>query len=129
MTDIIETDKNETDKNETDTIETGEAVALTATVSLAMKGFHRAAAALNTAVEALETSPATGEKQVVADIRALNGAMIFALKMWSEARGAATGYHNGSGGIDLDAARSEIGLRLDCLRTAGGGGGVSGWPE
>jgi hypothetical protein len=43
----------------------------------------------------------------------------------SKAHGAA-----GRGGpIDLDAARSEIGRRLACLRAAGGGGGVPGGAE
>ena len=72
-----------------------------------------------------------GDKQVVADIKALNGAFLFAMKMQEAARAAGSERFGlrGAGQLDLDAARDEIGIRLACLRAAGGGGELSGGVE
>jgi len=114
-------------------------IGLTDERSFAERTAGRAFKALETATETLEfavdamkaVEDGAGEKQVVAEIKALNGAFLFAMKMQEAARAAGSERYGSGGGatLDLDAARDEIGLRLACLRAAGGGGAVSGEPE
>jgi hypothetical protein len=101
-------------------------------VGRALKALETATQTLEHAVDALKAvEDGTGEKQVVAEIRALNGAFLFAMKMQEAAHAAGSERFGAGGGgqLDLDAARDEIGLRLACLRSAGGGGPVSGGLE
>jgi hypothetical protein len=90
----------------------------------------RALVVLETATKNLEHSLAAAKtaqddidaKTRLADIKALNAALLFALKM-QEATRAATQQDTegqGAGALDLDAARDEISRRLACLRTARG---------
>jgi hypothetical protein len=102
------------------------------TVGRALKALEIATRTLEDAVDAWQAlEDGAGEKQVVAEIKALNGAFLFAMKMQEAARAAGSDRFGaaGAGVLDLDAARDEIGLRLACLRAAGGGGAVPGEPE
>ena len=102
------------------------------TVGRALKALETATETLEYAVDAMKAvEDGAGEKQVVAEIKALNGAFLFAMKMQEVARAAGSERFGaaGAGKLDLDAARDEIGLRLACLRTAGRGGDVSGGAE
>jgi hypothetical protein len=102
------------------------------TVGRALKALEIATQTLEDAVDAWRAlEDGAGEKQVVTEIKALNGAFLFAMKMQEAALAAGSERYGaaGAGTLDLDAARDEIGLRLACLRSAGGGGAVSGEPE
>lgn len=117
--------------NETDCVLSPERAA--AIVAEAEAAFDTAVAGLREAVAALKELPDGGEKDVAKDVRAVNGAFLFALEMREKACVAALRKQGGTGGgggaLDLDAARDEIAFRLACLREAGGGGGVPGQPD
>ncbi|RMA42144.1 hypothetical protein D9R08_11895 [Rhodophyticola porphyridii] len=100
-------------------------------VAEAMKAFDVALEVLSDAIDALRAEKTVGEQEVTKDLRAMNNAYMFALQMREKARDAGDrhGAAAGGGGLDLDAAREEIGLRLACLEAASGGGRVSGKPE
>jgi len=117
----------------TDMIElTDERARAERTVGRALKALEIATRSLEDAVDAWQAlEDGAGEKQLVAEIKALNGAFLFAMKMQETARAAGSETYGlgGAGQLDLDAARDEVGLRLACLRAAGGDGAVSGKPE
>ncbi|GAB5446718.1 hypothetical protein [Gymnodinialimonas sp.] len=92
----------------------------------AQDAFDRAVEALQASCRSLEQAPDVGEGEVTKAVRQMNSAFIHTMEMREKAREAGckrfgTG---GSGQLDLDEARAEIGLRLACLRGAGHGGGV-----
>jgi len=79
-------------------------------------------------LKAEETVPGA---EIPKQIKEMNSALMLALHLEGKARdanGQRTG-QIGAGALDLDAARAEIGLRLACLRAAGGGGGLSDGAE
>ncbi|MEM7722889.1 MAG: hypothetical protein AAF376_10980 [Pseudomonadota bacterium] len=100
------------------------------TVGRAFDALETATETLQAAVNALKLAdPTFSDKQVVTDIRALNGALLFAMKTQEAARAAGHEGFGGGGQLNLEEARDEIGVRLACLRSAGCGGDVSGGSE
>ena len=96
----------------------------------AIKAFEVTIEALDAAVDRLREDVTSGEQEVMKDLRAMNGAFLFAMTLEEKARAAEFGTGGGGAGqLDLDAAREEIGLRLACLRAAGGDRAVPGEPE
>ncbi|MDG4649795.1 hypothetical protein P6F26_15225 [Roseibacterium sp. SDUM158017] len=95
-------------------------------VARAQEVFETTVEALQSAVRTLKSMPETGEREVVKDVRAMNGALMLALELQEKARVAGSRHFgtDGGGKLDLDAARDEIAMRLACLRDAGGGGSV-----
>lgn len=91
------------------------------TIRRAMEAFEITVEALNEAVSRLREEYRAGEKAVMTDLKAMNGAFQFAMQLEARARETAGKQHTGggAGSLDLDAAREEIGLRLACLRAAG----------
>lgn len=96
-------------------------------LSEAQKTYNRASAALNRLVEELEdgeTGRADESGKLLDHLRkALNNAIAERERLENERRKDAGIVHDYA--IDFDAARSEIGRRLACLRAAGGAGDVS----
>lgn len=87
--------------------------------------------ALYDTVERLKAEKAAGSDEVLKDLKQMNIALLTAMGMEEKARATEirrTG-GGGTGALDLDAARAEIGLRLACLRGPGGDGDVPVGPE
>lgn len=95
----------------------------------AMNAFETAQEVLDRAVEKLKSEERVSGTDLTKDIREMNNALLMALSLEEKARVAGGKGRVGAGSLDLEAARVEIGCRLDCLRAAGGGGGVSGGAE
>jgi len=89
----------------------------------AQDAFDRAVRALQESCHKLESKPETGEGDVMKMVRQMNGAFIHAMELREKAREAGSKRFgaSGTGRLDLDAARAEIGLRLACLRGSGEG--------
>lgn len=100
-------------------------------VARAMAAFEVTIEALDEAVARLRAELRSGEKTVMSDLKAMNAAFLFAMQQQEKARdaGAKGTLRGGCGALDLEAARTEIGLRLACLREAGGCGGIPGRAE
>lgn len=79
-------------------------------------------------LKAEETVPGA---EIPKHIKEMNNALILAMHLEGKARDAngQRSQHVGAGQLDLDAARTEIGVRLACLRAAGDGGALSGGVE
>jgi hypothetical protein len=94
-------------------------------VARCQEAFETAVEGLRDSVRVLRSMPETGERDVLKDVRQMNGAYLFAIEMQEKARVAGsrhfgTGAGNGgSGRLDLEAARAEIAERLARLRAAG----------
>jgi hypothetical protein len=92
----------------------------------ALEAFATARQVLRGTLKRLKAEEPVESSEVPKHIRELNNALILAMGLEGKARDA-TGQRTGeigAGQLDLDAARTEIGLRLACLRAAGGGGAV-----
>ncbi|MEJ6391832.1 hypothetical protein V8J82_01110 [Gymnodinialimonas sp. 2305UL16-5] len=90
-------------------------------VERAEKAFETAIAVLEASCDQLKSAPEFGEGEVTKAVRQMNAAFLMTMDMQEKAREAGVKrFGNGGGGqLDLDAARSEIGLRLACLRKPG----------
>jgi hypothetical protein len=91
-----------------------------------LEAFATARQVLRGTLKRLKAEEPVESSEVPKHIRELNNALILAMGLEGKARDA-TGQRTGeigAGQLDLDAARTEIGLRLACLRAAGGGGAV-----
>ncbi|MEX3015909.1 hypothetical protein [Gymnodinialimonas hymeniacidonis] len=99
-------------------------------VEQAQEAFDVAVEALRDSCKKLRAEPAVGEDEVSKAVRQMNGAYMLAMTMREKAHDAGSKRFgaSGAGQLDLGAARSEIGLRLACLRDAVAGAGVSGEP-
>ena len=93
----------------------------------AMDALERAIGVLEHAIDRFRgPDDEIDEKTLMAEIKALNGAFLFALKMREAARAAGCEtFEIGHPELDLGAARDEIGRRLACLRAACDEGAVS----
>ena len=92
------------------------------TVLQAMKAFAVTLEVLEAAVDRLRADEAAGPGAVTKDLKDMNNAFLLALAMKEKLRDARRGSDGGRAGqLDLDAARTEVGLRLACLRNAGDG--------
>jgi hypothetical protein len=92
----------------------------------ALEAFATARQVLRETLKRLKAEEPVESSEVPKHIRELNNALILAMGLEGKARDA-TGQRTGeigAGQLDLDAARTEIGLRLACLRAAGGGGAL-----
>ncbi|WP_306047834.1 hypothetical protein [Nioella sp. MMSF_3534] len=92
----------------------------------ALEAFATARQVLRGTLKRLKAEEPVDASEVSKHVREMNNALIFAMGLEGKARDA-TGQRMGeigAGQLDLDAARAEIGLRLACLRAAGGGGAV-----
>lgn len=92
----------------------------------ALEAFETAREVLRDTLKRLKAEEPVESTEVPKHIREMNNALILAMGLEGKARDA-TGQRMGeigAGQLDLDAARAEIGLRLACLRAAGGGGTV-----
>ncbi|WP_224814366.1 hypothetical protein [Hasllibacter sp. MH4015] len=100
-------------------------------VTEARDAFDRAVRVLNDSCSQLETMPDAGEGDVMKCVRQMNAAFIHTMEMREKARvaGCKRFGETGAGQLDLAAARTEIGLRLACLRGHEDGSGVPGEPE
>ena len=97
----------------------------------ALEAFETAREVLRDTLKRLKAEEPVESTEVPKHIREMNNALILAMGLEGKARDA-TGQRMGeigAGQLDLDAARAEIGLRLACLRAAGGGGTVPGGTE
>ncbi|WP_071691854.1 hypothetical protein [Nioella sediminis] len=97
----------------------------------ALEAFETAREVLRDTLKRLKAEEPVESTEVPKHIREMNNALILAMGLEGKARDA-TGQRMGeigAGQLDLDAARAEIGLRLACLRAAGGGGTVPGGAE
>lgn len=92
----------------------------------AQDAFDRAVEALHACCQVLERTPTAGEGEVTKAVRQMNGAFLHTMEMREKAREAGCKRFGvgGAGQLDLERARTEIGLRLACLRGAGHGSGV-----
>ena len=91
--------------------------------------FSTAQLVLQSAIEKLKAEQEVSGTDLSKDLRAMNHALMMAMGFEGKTRDAAAEQASvGADALDLDAARAEIGCRLDCLRAARGGGGVSGEP-
>lgn len=92
----------------------------------AMKVFDTTQEVLEGTLDRLKAEEAVQGAEIPKHIKEMNSALMLALQLEGKARDA-TGQRIGQAGagqLDLDAARAEIGVRLACLRAAGGGGDV-----
>ena len=96
----------------------------------AQKAFDRAVRIFEKSCDSFETSGEVTIAEVLKDVRAINAALQHTLEMREKAREAGSKRFgaSGAGQLDLGAARSEIGLRLACLRDVRAGEDVSGEP-
>ena len=97
----------------------------------AMEVFATTQEVLQGTLNRLKAEAAVQGNEIGKEIRDLNSVLMLALSLEAKARDA-TGQRQerrGAGQLDLDGARAEIGVRLACLRAAGGGGGLSGGAE
>ena len=100
-------------------------------LEMAMEAFETTGEALRGTVNRLKAEEPVSADEVGKRVRDMNAALLQVLSLEGKARDA-TGQRIGqigAGQLDLDAARAEIGVRLACLRAAGGGGDVSGGAE
>lgn len=90
-------------------------------VARAMAAFETTIQALEAAVAELRDEACLDPRTVMGDLKVMNTAFAHALQMEAKARenGEKFAGRAGTGALDLDAARAEIGLRLACLRSAG----------
>jgi hypothetical protein len=97
------------------------------TVARAYKALEVAVELLESTLDAARAAPEGDAAEVVKDVRAVGVAFQTALQVEVKARNAGSQRYtrHGTGELDLDAARLEIGRRLALLRAARGGGGVS----
>lgn len=97
------------------------------TVARAYKALEVAVELLESALDAARAAPKGDATEVVKDVRAVAAAFQTALQVEVKARDAGSQRYTrrGSGELDLDAARDEVGRRLARLRAARDGGGVS----
>lgn len=95
--------------------------AVSARVDAAWRSMENARAALEAMVAGLGSDVAHGT--VATQIAALNKSLAIALQEEGKADDARR-IERGGDGIDLNAARIEIGRRLDRIRESGGAGGV-----
>ena len=95
-------------------------------VARAMKVFDRTQDALEGTLERLKDDETVPGTDIPKHINQLNSALMLALSLEAKARDATAQRQDriGAGQLDLDGARAEIGVRLACLRAAGGGGAV-----
>jgi hypothetical protein len=100
-------------------------------VRQAQKAFDRAARILASSCDELEATPGGSEVEVVKSLRQMNSAYVLTMDLREKAREAGCKRFgaNGAGELNLDEARTQIGLRLACLRGQGHGGSISGEPE
>jgi hypothetical protein len=100
-------------------------------VAQAQDAFDTAVEALRESCKKLKAEPSIGDDEVSKAVRQMNGAYLLAMNMREKAHEAGCKRFGagGAGQLDLGDARSEIGLRLACLRDAGAGAGVSGKSE
>ena len=100
-------------------------------VARCQEAFETAVEGLRDSVRVLRSMPETGERDVLKDVRQMNGAYLFAIEMQEKARvaGCKRFETGGAGTLDLDGARAEIGLRLACLAAVRDGGGAAGGAE
>ncbi|MFT6932351.1 MAG: hypothetical protein ACJAXT_001046 [Paracoccaceae bacterium] len=97
----------------------------------AMQVVDVAQTVLSEAVGRLKNEQVVKGSELIADLKAMSGALHFALSMEEKTRDA-TRQKDGRrdvGELDLEAARTEISLRLACLRDAGCDRSVSGGVE
>ncbi|MGI3187283.1 hypothetical protein [Nioella aestuarii] len=97
----------------------------------ALEAFETAREVLRDTLKRLKAEEPVESSEVPKHLRDLNNALILAMGLEGKARDAAGQRMGeiGAGQFDLDAARAEIGLRLACLRAAGGGGDISDGAE
>ena len=97
------------------------------TVARAYKALEVAVELLESALDAARAAPKGDATEVVKDVRAVAAAFQTALQVEVKARDAGSQRYTrrGTGQLDLDAARDEVGRRLARLRAAREGGGVS----
>lgn len=97
----------------------------------ALKSFETAQEVLSGTLDHLRAEQARGLGEYRKDIRDMNAALMLTMDFERKARDAEHQRKGsiGAGQLDLDAARAEIGVRLACLRAAGGGGDLSGGAE
>lgn len=97
--------------------------------SEAFEIFERAGDALRELVKSMEAgdfSEVASTKKIVSTLEeAAHGTLKARLKL-DDHRKRQSGIARGDFAIDFEAARTEIGRRLACLRERGGEGGVSG---
>lgn len=93
----------------------------------AQDAFDRAVQILQESCHQLECQPEAGDGDVTKAVRQMNGAFLLTMEMREKAReaGCKRFGNGGAGQLDLDQARTEIGIRLACLRGAEHGGDVS----
>lgn len=93
----------------------------------AQEAFDRAVHVLQDSCRELEGMPGAGDGDVTKSVRQMNGAFLHTMEMREKALEAGCKrFGSGSAGkLDLDKARTEIGIRLACLRGSGHGDGVS----
>jgi len=84
--------------------------------------FETTVEALEHTVHKLKSTPESGERDVMKDVRAMNAALMLAMDMQEKARAAGSSHFGavdgGNGRLDLAAARDEIAGRLARLRDA-----------
>lgn len=97
----------------------------------AQDAFDRAVRVLQDSCKQLESTPDAGDVDVTRAVRQMNGALLLTIDLREKAREAGCKRFgtDGAGKLDLDKARSEIGLRLACLRGSRHGSGISGGAE
>ncbi|MEJ6388088.1 hypothetical protein [Gymnodinialimonas ulvae] len=97
----------------------------------AQDAFDTAVEVLRESCAKLKAEPWVGDDDVSKAVRQMNGAYLLAMNMREKANEAGSKRfgNSGAGQLDLGDARSEISLRLACLRDAGAGAGVSGEPQ
>jgi hypothetical protein len=96
-------------------------------VAQAQEAFDTAVEMLRESCRKLKADPTIGESEVEKAVRQMNGAFLHTMTMREKAHEAGCKRFGakGAGQLDLGEARSEIGLRLACLRDARAGEGVS----
>ena len=97
-------------------ISNGEDTRAQAMLDHAMAAFETAQEVLRRAVEKLMAEEKVSGTDLTKDLREMNHALLMALSFEEKTRGAAGQGQAGAGSLDLEAARAEVGLRLDCLR-------------
>lgn len=101
------------------------------TVARAFKALEVAVELLESALDAARAAGDGDTTEVVKDVRAVGAAFQMALQVEVKARDAGSQRYTrqGTGVLDLDAARREIEGRLARLRATRGGGAVPEQPE
>lgn len=96
------------------------------TVARAYKALEVAVELLESALDAARAAPQGDASDVVKDVRAVGAAFQIALQVEVKARDAGSQRYtrHGTGELDLEAARREIGRRLARLRAARSDGPV-----